>query len=65
MPLSPSQSTADSPAGASPDWPGAPYGDAMTAIDLGRPVSGDVVDLILDDHRRFEALLRDLRDSTQ
>ena len=37
----------------------------MTTIDLGRPVSGDVVDLILDDHRRFEALLRDLRDSSQ
>src|SRR4051794_38824287 len=37
----------------------------MTNIDLGRPVQGDVVDLILDDHRRFEALLRDLRDSTQ
>jgi hemerythrin superfamily protein len=36
----------------------------MTAIDLGRPVSGDVVELILDDHRRFEALLRDLRDSS-
>src|SRR6478736_9965097 len=36
----------------------------MTAIDLGRPVSGDVVSLILDDHRRFEALLRDLRDSS-
>jgi hemerythrin superfamily protein len=36
----------------------------MTNIDLGRPVSGDVVDLILDDHRRFEALLRDLRDSS-
>ena len=36
----------------------------MTAIDLGRPVSGDVVELILDDHRRFEELLRDLRDST-
>lgn len=36
----------------------------MTAIDLGRPVSGDVVELILDDHRRFETLLRDLRDST-
>jgi len=35
-----------------------------TAIDLGRPVSGDVIDLILDDHRRFEALLRDLRDSS-
>jgi hypothetical protein len=36
----------------------------MTSIDLGRPVSGDVVDLILDDHRRFESLLRDLRDSS-
>ncbi len=36
----------------------------MTAIDLGRPVSGDVVDLILDDHRRFETLLRQLRDSS-
>ena len=35
-----------------------------TSIDLGRPVSGDVVELILDDHRRFEELLRDLRDST-
>ncbi len=36
----------------------------MTTIDLGRPVQGDVIDLILDDHRRFEALLRDLRDSS-
>jgi hemerythrin superfamily protein len=36
----------------------------MTAIDLGRPVQGDVVELILDDHRRFEALLRDLRDAS-
>ncbi|MEJ7831701.1 MAG: hemerythrin domain-containing protein [Nocardioides sp.] len=35
-----------------------------TPIDLGRPVSGDVVDLILDDHRRFEAMLRDLRDAS-
>ena len=35
-----------------------------TPIDLGRPVSGDVVELILDDHRRFETLLRDLRDSS-
>jgi len=35
-----------------------------TSIDLGRPVSGDVIDLILDDHRRFESLLRDLRDSS-
>ncbi len=33
----------------------------MTTIDLGRPQPGDVVDLILDDHRRFEALLRELR----
>jgi hemerythrin superfamily protein len=36
----------------------------MTNIDLGRPVQGDVVELILDDHRRFETLLRDLRDSS-
>src|SRR3954471_13709473 len=36
----------------------------MTNIDLGQPIQGDVVDLILDDHRRFEALLRDLRDSS-
>ena len=36
----------------------------MTDIDLGRPVQGDVVDLILNDHRLFESLLRDLRDSS-
>jgi hemerythrin superfamily protein len=36
----------------------------MTTIDLGRPQQGDVIDLILDDHRRFEALLRDLRDAS-
>jgi len=36
----------------------------MTEIDLGRPVEGDVVELILADHRRFESLLRDLRDSS-
>ena len=35
-----------------------------TPLDLGRPVAGDVVDLILDDHRRFETLLRQLRDSS-
>ena len=35
-----------------------------TPIDLGRPVSGDVIDLILEDHRRFETLLRQLRDSS-
>ena len=36
----------------------------MTPIDLGRPVQGDVVELILNDHRLFESLLRDLRDSS-
>ena len=35
-----------------------------TPIDLGRPVEGDVVELILDDHRRFEDLLRQLRDAS-
>ena len=35
-----------------------------TPIELGRPVSGDVVELILEDHRRFEHLLRQLRDSS-
>jgi len=35
-----------------------------TPIDLGRPVSGDVIELILQDHRLFESLLRDLRDSS-
>ena len=48
--------------------PGDPDGSvtAMTStpIDLGRPVSGDVVELILDDHRRFETLLRQLRDAS-
>ena len=34
------------------------------ASDLARPTEGDVLDLILDDHRRFEALLRELRDSS-
>jgi len=38
--------------------------DPSTAIDLGRPTSGDVIDLILDDHRRFEDLLRQLRSSS-
>ncbi len=35
-----------------------------TTIDLHRPQSGDVIDLILDDHRLFESLLRDLRNSS-
>lgn len=36
-----------------------------TAIDLGHPVSGDVIDLIIADHVRMEALLRQMRDSSQ
>ena len=32
--------------------------------ELDRPTSGDVVDLILADHRTFEELLRELRDKT-
>lgn len=35
-----------------------------TSIELGRPESGDVVELIMEDHRRFEQLLRQLRDSS-
>jgi hypothetical protein len=35
---------------------------AMTNHEIPRPTEGDVVDLILDDHRLFEDLLRDLRD---
>lgn len=38
--------------------------NSATPIELGRPLSGDVVELILDDHRRFETLLRQLRDSS-
>jgi hemerythrin superfamily protein len=37
--------------------------EPSTAIDLGRPLSGDVIDLILADHRRFEELLRQMRSS--
>ncbi|HEY7593677.1 MAG TPA: hemerythrin domain-containing protein [Actinophytocola sp.] len=33
-------------------------------VDVHRPVSGDVIDLILDDHRLFEELLRNLRDAS-
>ena len=38
--------------------------DHSEVTALGRPTEGDVLDLILDDHRRFEALLRALRDSS-
>ena len=37
---------------------------AMTDLYIPRPTTGDVVDLILDDHRLFEDLLRQLRDAT-
>src|ERR671931_94708 len=33
-------------------------------IELSRLTSGDVIELILADHRTFEQLLRQLRDST-
>lgn len=36
----------------------------MTAYPIPRPVSGDVVDLILEDHRLFESLMREMRDSS-
>ena len=32
------------------------------AQELDRPTEGDVLDLVLEDHRRFESLLRELRD---
>lgn len=32
-----------------------------TAVEIPRPESGDVVELILEDHRLFEHLLRELR----
>ena len=35
-----------------------------SAIDVGHLISGDVIDLILADHMRFESLLRQLRDAT-
>lgn len=36
----------------------------MTNLELELPTEGDVVELILADHRRFEELLRDLRDDS-
>jgi hemerythrin superfamily protein len=33
-------------------------------VDVHRPVSGDVIELILSDHRLFEELLRNLRDTS-
>jgi hemerythrin superfamily protein len=45
------------PVGLSEDVP-------MTQIEIPRPTSGDVVELIVEDHRLFESLLRELRDAT-
>lgn len=36
----------------------------MATIEIPRPTSGDVVDRIIEDHRFFEELLRELRDVT-
>jgi hemerythrin superfamily protein len=38
--------------------------DADAVLELELPTEGDVVDLILADHRKFEELLRAMRDST-
>jgi len=35
----------------------------MTVTELSRPEQGDVIELILADHRTFESLLRQLRDA--
>ena len=37
---------------------------ANPSSSIPRPEQGDVVELILDDHRRFETLLRQLRDAS-
>ena len=39
-------------------------GGRMTHIEIPRPSEGDVVDLIVADHKVFEELLRELRDAT-
>jgi len=39
-------------------------GGRMTHIQIPRPSEGDVVELIVADHKVFEALLRELRDAT-
>ena len=36
----------------------------MTTIDLGRPLEGDIIELIIEDHERFEQMLRTMRDSS-
>jgi hemerythrin superfamily protein len=38
--------------------------DGTQLPEIPRPASGDVVDLIIQDHRLFESLLRQLRDAT-
>lgn len=43
--------------------PHVSHSDKVQPID--RPTAGDVIELILDDHRRFEEFLRQLRDRTQ
>jgi hypothetical protein len=40
-------------------------GGTPVADVIPRPTHGDVVELILDDHRLFEELLRQIRDETQ
>lgn len=36
----------------------------MSDYTIPRPAAGDITDLIADDHRLFESLMRDMRDAT-
>ncbi|GMA39160.1 hypothetical protein GCM10025883_12050 [Mobilicoccus caccae] len=47
-----------------PTWWQADSIGRMTRFTLPRPTSGDIIDLIIDDHRVMESLLRDVRDSS-
>lgn len=52
------------PTDASSTGPLATGPSTAGPLDLGRPEAGDVVQLILEDHVRFETLLRRLRDAS-
>lgn len=62
---------ADGASPATPDWrrvtsspPDIGYDKGMTTYDVHRPVSGDVIDLIVADHYLMEHLLRQMRDDS-
>ena len=56
--------TRSRPQGREVESPQVREGGPRTDYEIPRPTSGDVVELILEDHRLFESLLRDLRDAT-